>query len=73
MPQPKTESDPIWPNGYQQMLLDRISEAAARFFNQPPESNLSHGYFTDRKASMTTILPTGTLHISLSFTPKKTN
>lgn len=73
MPHPKTESDPIWPNGYQQMLLDRISEAAARFFNQPPESTISHGYFTDRKASMTTILATGTLNITLNFSPKKTD
>lgn len=73
MPQPKTESDPICPNGYQQMQLDRISEAAARFFNQPPESTISHGYFTDRKASMTTILATGTLNITITYSPKKTD
>lgn len=66
-------NDPIWPNGYQQMQLDRISEAAARFFNQPPESTISHGYFTDRKASMTTILPTASLNITIRYTPKNTD
>lgn len=73
MPQNQSESAPFCPNDHQQTQLDRISEAAARFFNQPPESNLSHGYFTDRKASMTTVLPTGTLHITLNFSPKKTD
>ena len=63
---------PIWPNGYQQMQLDRINEAAAQYFNQPPQATFSHGYFTARKISMTTILPSGTLDITIRYTPKKT-
>ena len=60
----------IWPNGYQQMQLDRINEAAAQFFNQPPQASFSHGYFTARKISMTTVLPSGTLDITIRYTPK---